>query len=221
MKAILSKLEKEFDSTVWQRGREYYREGLIGSVVKSEDIIKAESYGSSTYRLEINIKTKNMKCSCPYEFLCKHLAALIIFLKNNKVREFSEQANKLNSMTKSELVAALNTILEKNPEMSVYIQTLDGNAIKDLIKKLWFSRNDDNIPYNKLDFIKKSTFKKPKFELITLFLKKLIDMFDHDSDSNELEGYIEEFLEETNNLKLKKEQKNEIRKIIKDYPFDY
>lgn len=221
MKTLLKKFENEFDSTIWQRGKEYYREGLVGNIIKSGNVIKAESYGNSTYRLEINLKSGDMKCSCPCDFSCKHLAALIIFLKNNKIPDFSETVNNLNSMTKPQLVSALSTILEKNPEMSIYFQSLDDNAVKDLIKKLGFPRSGDNIPlFNKLDYVKESILKKPKFELIILFLRKLIDMFDHD-DSNEIMDYIDDFLYDIDKLKLTKEQKKEIRKVIKEYSFDF
>lgn len=121
MRNELLKFEKEFDSEIWQRGKEYYMEGLVGNVIKSNNIIKAESYGNSTYHLTINLKTKDMTCSCPCDFNCKHLAALIIWLKNNKLPDFSEQVKKLDSMTKSELVNILGIILEKHPEMSIYI----------------------------------------------------------------------------------------------------
>ena len=222
MKTELIKLEKEFDSTIWQRGREYYHEGLVGNVVKFKNVIKAESYGNSTYRLEINLKSGDMKCSCPCDFSCKHLAALIIFLKNNKIPDFSEQVNKFNSMTKPQLVSAISTILEKNPEMSIYLQNLDDHAVKDLIKKLWFPRSGDSISlFNKVDYIKNLILKKPRFELIAIFLRKLIDMFDHDPDSNEIMDYIDEFLYDINKIKLTKEQKKDMRKIIKDYPFDF
>ncbi len=222
MKIEIKELEKKFDSTIWQRGKEYYTEGLIGNVIKSGNRIKAESYGNSTYRLEVDLKEMSMKCSCPCDFNCKHLAALIIWLKNNKIADLSEQVSFLNSMTKSELVSILGTILEKYPDMTIYTQTLDDNAIKDLIKKLWFPRNGDNISlFNKLDFIKKFVLRKQKFDLLILFLRKLIDMFNHDADSNELMDYIDEFLYGISKIKLTKEKNGEIRKIIKDYPFDY
>jgi Na+/phosphate symporter len=41
-------------------------------------------------------------------------------------------------------------------------------------------------------------------------------MFDHDPDSNELMDQIDEFLYEISKIKLTKEQKQEIRKLIKD-----
>lgn len=219
MKKDLAKLEKEFANNIWQRGREYYREGLVGNIIKSGDAIKAESYGNSTYRLKINLKTKHMDCSCPCDFHCKHLAALIIWLKNNRMADFSRRVDALKSKTKEELVAILSNILKKQPELSIYLQTLDDKAIVDLIKKAWFPRHGDGISlFNKLDFIKESILKKRKFNLIILFLKKLIDMYDHDPDG--LMGYIDNFLDELSKKKLTKKQKTEIRVMLKDYPFD-
>lgn len=219
MKKELAKLEKEFASNIWQRGREYYREGLVGNIVKSGNTIKAESYGNSTYRLEINLKTKYMDCSCPCDFYCKHLAALIIWLKNNKITDFSKQVDTLRSKTKEELVTILGNIIEKQPDLSIHLQSLDDKAIIDLIKKAWFLRYGDGISlFNKLDFIKESILKKKKFNLIILFLKKLIDMYDHNPD--ELMEYIDKILDELSKEKLTKKQKTEIRALLKDYPFD-
>ncbi|MEA3378155.1 MAG: hypothetical protein U9Q69_00800 [Nanoarchaeota archaeon] len=136
MISTLTELEKKFASNIWQRGREYYREGLIDSIVKNNDIIRAESYGNSTYRLMINLKTKEMECSCPCDFHCKHLAGLIIWLKNNKPFEISQTDSMLKSKSKNELIAILSKIVEEQPEMKRHIQTLDDKTIKDLIRKL-------------------------------------------------------------------------------------
>lgn len=221
MKSELAKLEREFDNEIWRRGREYYREGLVGKVIKTGNVIKAESYGSSTYRLEINLKTKEMKCSCPCDFYCKHLAALVIWLKNNKIADFSEQMHLLESKTKAELVSALSDILKKQPDFSVYLQMLDNDAIVDLIKKLWIPKNNDLVSFfNKIDFIKESIFKKNKFNLIVLFLRKLIDMHNHDAEFDELVGYIDEFLDDVSKINLAKKQKDEIGEIIKGSVFE-
>jgi uncharacterized Zn finger protein len=55
-KKILSSLENNFDSVIWQRGRDYYREGLIKNVVRTDDIITAKCQGNSLYKLKINLK---------------------------------------------------------------------------------------------------------------------------------------------------------------------
>jgi uncharacterized Zn finger protein len=220
MKVELSKFEDKFSGEIWQRGREYYREGLVGNVSKLGTLIKAESYGNSTYRLTLDLKSGDMKCTCPCDFHCKHLAALIMWLKNNKITEVS--FDKLNSMNKQELINALAAILKKHPEMVKYTQKLDDNTIKDLIKKLWFPRNDDSISlFKMLDFIKESILKKPKFELIELFVRKMIDMYEHEPDSNELTDYIDEFLQDIEKIRLKKEQKIKIREIVGEYFEDY
>ena len=124
MKKTLSEIESRFASNIWQRGKEYYREGLIGNVIKSGDIIRAESYGNSTYRLEINLKSKKIKCSCPCDLDCKHLAALIIWLKNNKAVDLADLSGTLKSKTKEELVDILCNVLSKKPELLIYTQTL-------------------------------------------------------------------------------------------------
>lgn len=222
MKKILSQLEKRFTSDIWQRGKQYYKEGLIDKVVKSCGIITAVSYGNSTYRLKINLKTKEMNCSCPCDFECKHLAALIIWLNNNKAIDSADFANTLRYKTKEEIISILCTMLEKRPELRIYAQTLDKKAITDLIRKLWFPKDgDDASLYNQLDYIKKTIFKKKNFSLAILLLKKLIDLFDHDSESDELMDYIDLLLNDLYEEKLTREQSKEIRNLIKGYPFDF
>ena len=58
IKNKLIKLEANFDNVIWGRGKEYYKEGLIGKVYKTKDIITAESYGNTTYNLKIDTKKK-------------------------------------------------------------------------------------------------------------------------------------------------------------------
>ncbi|MDI6737863.1 MAG: hypothetical protein QME12_05100, partial [Nanoarchaeota archaeon] len=131
---LLSQLEAGFNNPYWQRGKEYYSEGLIGNIVKAGDVVRAESYGNSTYRLEINLKEGSMSCTCPCNFACKHLAALILWLKNNKVTEISEMENSLRSKTKEELIAMISQMVKANPEISAYAQSMDAREIEQAIK---------------------------------------------------------------------------------------
>tara|TARA_Y100000310_G_C20649760_1_gene798713 strand:- start:393 stop:1061 length:669 start_codon:yes stop_codon:yes gene_type:complete len=222
MKIKLAKLEQEFASNIWKRGRAYYYEGLLGNIIKTGDSIKAESYGSSTYRLKIDLKEETMSCSCPCDFYCKHLAALIMWLKRNKPIEISKKLEFLKSKTKPELINILGEVIEKNPELLAYVQTITDESIKESIKKIWLPEYDYTIDFfNQLDFIKDNILKKDKFDLAIVFLKKLIDMFDHDPDSHELMNYIEEFLMSFPKKKLTKKQVKKIRSLIQEYPFDY
>ena len=222
MKAKLVKFEQEFASNIWQRGRAYYREGLIGNIIKNNKVIKAESYGNSTYRLKIDLEKEVMSCTCPCDFYCKHLAALIMWLKRNKPMDFSKKLEFLRSKTKQELITILSEVIEKNPNLLMCTQTITDESIKELIKKVWLPRYEYTIDFfNQLDFIKENILKKNKFDLAIIFLRKLIDMFDHDPDSNELIDYIDEFLMSLPEEKLSKKQIKEIREIITDYPFDY
>jgi len=222
MEKILSELEKRFTSDIWQRGKRYYEEGLIDKIVKSGDVITAVSYGNSAYRLKINLKSKEMSCSCPCDFECKHLAALIIWLRNNKAVDLADMAGSLEPKTKEELIAMLCNILRNKPELMVYTQVLNNAAISDLIKKTWFPKNGDNATmYSQLDYVKEAIFNKRDWELAIALLRKLIDLYDHDPESDELINYIDTLLYEVSKQKLAKQQKEEIRQIIKEYPFDF
>ncbi len=221
MKSQLNKIEQKFASNLWQRGKEYYTEGLVGNVVKTGDEVTAESYGNSTYRLKINFDTMEMNCSCPCDFYCKHLAALVIWLHNNKPLDIDKEADSLNQKTKAELVGILRKILELKPEFKTYLQDLNDTALSDLIKKVWFPKDDDRISFfNKLDFIKENVAKKKKFDNIIFFLRKLIDLYDHEPETYGLLEYIDDYLSILSDINLTKTQKSEICVIIKDYPFE-
>ncbi|MBU2637855.1 MAG: SWIM zinc finger family protein [Nanoarchaeota archaeon] len=220
-KKLLSQLEAGFNNPYWQRGKEYYQEGLIGNIIRDGDVIRAESYGNSTYRLEINLKTGEMSCSCPCGFACKHLAALIIWLKNNKVTEISEMENSLKSKTKEELIAMISQMVKANPEVSAYAQSMDKGEVGHLIKKLWFPRPFDEASlFRKLDFMKEAVLKKGIFKLKSDFLLKLVDMRDHYVE-DAMDAFIEEYLREVFRGKLSKEEKKEIRDIVEEYPFEW
>ena len=222
MKDKLKQLEKKFNSEIWQRGKEYYRKKLIGNIVKDSNVIKAESYGNSTYFLKINLKTNEMDCTCPYDFECKHLAALIIWLKNNKITDLSEQLKLLKSKNKEELIEIITKMLKNRPELSKLIEHLDEEAIIKLIKELDLPRYGyDTYFFNKIDSIK-DFVKKENFILKLAFLMRLLDIFDKDPDSFELEDYINEYVSEIlEDKKLTKTQEKTVKKLVEKYPFEY
>jgi len=218
---VLAHLEEQFAGNIWQRGKEYYSEGLVGNIIKAGDIVKAESYGNSTYRLEINLKTGEMSCSCPCDFACKHLAALIIWLKNNKVTEISAVESSLKSKTKEELIAMITKMVKANPEISAYAQSMDEREAGHLIKKLWFPRPFDEASlFRKLDFMKEAVLKKGRFRLKRDFLLKLVDMRDHYAE-DAMDAFIEGYLSEVFKGKLSKAEKKEVRDIVKEYSFEW
>lgn len=220
-KKFLSQLEAGFAGNIWQRGKEYYSEGLIGNIIKAGDVVRAESYGNSTYRLEINFKEGSMSCTCPCGFACKHLAALIIWLKNNKVTEISAVESSLKSKTKEELIAMISRMVKANPEISAYAQSMDEREAGHLIKKLWFPRPFDEASlFRKLDFMKEAVLRKGRFKLKRDFLLKLADMRDHYAEDT-MDVFIEGYLGEVFKGRLNKAEKKELKDIVSEYPFEW
>jgi len=82
-------LDSYFDQTILRRGYDYYKKGNVLGISKLENIYSAKIKGTENYEVLINldINPYQMNCSCPYaaNSNCKHMAAVLYCLKNDKV----------------------------------------------------------------------------------------------------------------------------------------
>lgn len=87
-----SSLKSLFIDEDIKKGKQYYEEGLIKFLEKIEDKYYAIIDGVDTYVviLEYDEKKKIMKifCNCPCNFYCKHVAAVLIGIRNNYEKRF-------------------------------------------------------------------------------------------------------------------------------------
>lgn len=87
-----SNLKKLFIDEDIIKGTQYYEEGLIKFLEKIEDKYYAIVDGAEMYVviLEYDEKKKIMKvyCNCPCDFYCKHVAAVLIGIRNNYEKRF-------------------------------------------------------------------------------------------------------------------------------------
>ena len=86
--------EKYFDYNILYRGESYYRENKILDIWCQDNLITAYIDGSEIYRVKLKVDDKeilNSYCSCPYsedgEFMCKHITAILYYLRENKIPE--------------------------------------------------------------------------------------------------------------------------------------
>jgi len=220
-KEILQQLSKEFDQEYWKRGQEYYREGLVKEVKQNKTNITALCKGNSLYRMNIDLPKKQMTCSCPCDFNCKHLAALLSWLKNNTPFSILDLDKELEQCSKEELKRRLKLLLEQHPDSYKYFQKPKEEETDQLIKKFWIPSEYTSSFFNEFDHLTDRIFTEQNFELAKKFLKRLIDMYDHDPDSSELDDALCTFLREIpKRLKHTKSQRQELRQVIEDYPFD-
>jgi uncharacterized Zn finger protein len=210
-------LESNFDSTIWGRGKDYYREGRVSKVNKIENIIHAKIQGNRLYSQKIYLETNDMQCTCPYEGkYCKHLAALIMWLKTNTPLDVKDISGILKSKSKGELVSLIKELLRDNPDLSKYIIKPDKDEVKKLIKQLWLKYTNDYGFEEQINFIKEQIKVLNDEEIQILFLRKLLDIRDHDPDG-EILDYIEEYLLELEKTRLNKEQRMKIKEILSNY----
>ena len=82
-------IRKLFSADVFRRGIQCYSDGHISHIFIDEKIIMAEVKGSQSepYQVhiekDINGKVTNIKCTCPYQLYCKHVAAVLIHFAKN------------------------------------------------------------------------------------------------------------------------------------------
>lgn len=192
-KKLLLQLEKKFAAKIWQRGKQYYAEGLVGNVVRTKNSIAAQSYGNSVYLLKIDLDSQCMDCSCPYDDACKHLAALLLWLRKNCPLHVSQEMQQLRCKTKEELLCIIENILLRDPGAFLYTQPLTDDALTSLIKDLWLpAYHEEGSFFGKLDYIRDSL--REHFSLACLFVRKLLDMIDHDPNNYDLTTYLENFI---------------------------
>ena len=112
MKRFLTtnKFENYFDSNLLYRGQSYYNEGRILDIWYQENEVTAYIDGSTIYKVKLEIENEKIIdyfCSCPYsedgEYTCKHMAAVLYYLRDNDIAELEKIKTEKSNQTKSEL----------------------------------------------------------------------------------------------------------------------
>lgn len=85
----LNDFEKYIDRTILSRGREYYDNGCVERLEKTDDnCYEAEVAGTAAYSVEVELDGQDniidTICDCPYNMgkYCKHQVAVFFFLRN-------------------------------------------------------------------------------------------------------------------------------------------
>ena len=85
-------IDKLFNYQICQRGKKYYEESRVKFLEKIDDRYFAVVEGTEKYLIIIkyNEEEKRMQvyCSCPCEFYCKHMYAVILAIRNEEFNRF-------------------------------------------------------------------------------------------------------------------------------------
>lgn len=118
----LSDFERKIDSTILERGRGYWKAGLVSNIRGDDESVTADVKGSSLYQVEIffeGSKIDDVFCDCPYDWedCCKHVAAVLLALKNDGFPASNRDLLRdlLQTMSADDMRSLLEEILSKEP----------------------------------------------------------------------------------------------------------
>ncbi len=87
-------IKSNSDYVIYKRGREYYDTGLVKNVSfdSAENTISAIVKGGEKYKVSIFPENGEIKgfCTCPYQDVCKHITAVLIFISEKGIEEKPE-----------------------------------------------------------------------------------------------------------------------------------
>ncbi len=144
----LEDFEDYIDGKILKRGKKYFESGNILSCKNIDNTWNAKISGTETYNVTIKFKNDIIQdafCNCPYSDydLCKHIVAVLYFIRNSKnlpSKTSSPDENDLSKLLENADKRELINIL------SDYAQN-DDEIEKDI--KFCLSKNQDAIAYAK------------------------------------------------------------------------
>ncbi|ENN96778.1 zinc finger SWIM domain-containing protein [Methanocaldococcus villosus KIN24-T80] len=198
-----------YDERIKERGKNYYINGLVKYCIKLGNKLYGKVVGSDIYNVEVDLKTLEGVCSCPYRYNCKHAYALILAYKNNDYVDGDSLFNELKKRDKEEIINILKNIVVNNYLWETFLEkeSLGDKALK-LIKLINY---DKKAIYTFLSFLRNNVKNLSNKEL----LKIIKAMLDYDIYYYE-EHYLEA-LELIINEILKRDDEDTIEELLKLY----
>ena len=104
-----------FTEEIIDRGEDYFQKGRVFFLEKIKDRYFAIVGGKSLYVVIIKYEEKSKRmqvcCSCPCDFRCKHIAAVIMAIRENKFHKFYKITKKDEDANLLERIMNLNFLL--------------------------------------------------------------------------------------------------------------
>jgi len=116
----------------FERGKQYYRAGVIYNATRQGKVLTAVCEGTSApaYRLRVELDqagVRSASCTCPYDWggLCKHLVALLLVYIHHP-ETFTERgsvADLLADLERDDLVALVEKLAFRDPDLYDWLET--------------------------------------------------------------------------------------------------
>lgn len=136
----IENIDKYFDNVILRRGYDYYKNGCVKSVKELDGIYRAVVDGTYKYHIVIDTNKErfDMSCSCPYDSYCKHMAAVLYYLKKDGKVSKDEKAevHNIEFHNNKELVKCLNREY-RDLKVKCHYDTLRYEELLELLKKIF------------------------------------------------------------------------------------
>ncbi|HII29767.1 hypothetical protein COT48_05150 [Candidatus Woesearchaeota archaeon CG08_land_8_20_14_0_20_47_9] len=225
VKTKIPSLKDNFGSEIIERGRKYYQQGRVRSLVVDGDSVAAVVIGSRNYRVRINLKTGNFKCTCPCEFNCKHVVAVLLALKEKKPSMRKDEIDTiLKRKSREELIDILKKMLISEPRLKKIINSTVQD-INERIENLELSDEEDiDSLVDEIDGLYEECIKSDKqiANLLSLF-KKCFLFYSEYGDVEPLEESMFIILERISKeaKKLSKDKRKALLQELVDLTREY
>lgn len=193
----INDISEYFEDKILKRGYNYYKEGKVISINKLKKDIIANVEGTNTYKVKISMEDKEcikMKCNCPYEYPCKHEAAVLYKLKLEEVKNsIASKTDIFNN--EQELEKILNNEIDNFKKMNC-CEVITEEELYLILKKyikIILKLEDDDMKYS--CFIKTVNWIRENKKSIVYLYSTLLDIEDEENycdleDELEFEMYL-------------------------------
>ena len=146
----IDNFENQVNPTILKRGRDYFKNGLVGELDQDDNNWTAEVYGSEDYLVEITLDAKGeiseYFCDCPFDGdLCKHVVATCYAIREEMAKRPKTKSAKATDKPKK---TTFEDLLEKI-SLDEYKNFIRNHARQDKNFRtqfeLFFSDKDDNL----------------------------------------------------------------------------
>ncbi|CEG57483.1 DEAD/DEAH box helicase [Legionella fallonii] len=100
LKEAISKMPEVFEPQILLRGQDYFQKGQVLNIRLSDGLLKGRVKGGSSqiYDIHMDLKMwpgKPARCTCPYQYNCKHAAACLFALRDRESGMTSQHPDRL------------------------------------------------------------------------------------------------------------------------------
>ena len=116
---------------VFERGKDYYRDGALCETTRDGMQVRGQCQGSDPEPYDVRVTfNKNgvadTDCDCPYDYegVCKHIVALLLAYVHEPhiFSSASALTSSLTDRSKEELIALINELTEKDPKLKAIVE---------------------------------------------------------------------------------------------------